>query len=176
MTSELKHELFEDSLLYPLRGLELTVVERFVAAMLLEAKAAEPIGIKRIRRALNDMNMPRSERDIKDIIRTLRKTHRLPIISRRKDGGGFWWCENEEQMRQYFKHASHQPLDSIGTLYGMIRENYPKLAGQLDLSWCGNADEEVVSTTEGHRGQYREPVATGLTTQEDTGEWQINSR
>lgn len=142
MAAELKYSLFEETLLAPLHGLNLADDEQFVAAMLLEAKASSPIGIKRLRRALAEAGMPRTERYVKEIIRTLRKKHRLPIISRRKEGGGFWWCENEEQMREYYDHASSQPKDSFETLHGMIRHNFPRLAGQLDFSWCGNRDGE----------------------------------
>lgn len=138
MSTQLKYELFEEALLRPLHGLDLTDDESFVAAMLLEAKASSPIGIKRLRRALAEAGMPRTERHVKEIIRTLRKQHRLPIISRRTNSGGFWWCENEEQMREYYDHASSQPKDSFETLHGMIRHNFPRLAGQLDFSWCGN--------------------------------------
>jgi hypothetical protein len=161
MSANLKHELFEDTLLNPLRGLQLARDEEFVAAMLLEATAIQPIGIKRLRRALAEASMPRSERMVKEIIRTLRKKHRLPIISRKgarkrktdkagnvtreRQDAGYWWCENEAQMLAYFDHASSQPLDSLETLHGMIRNNFPKLAGQLDFTWCGNVDRK--STT-----------------------------
>jgi hypothetical protein len=67
-------------------------------------------------------------------VRTLRKSHRLPIISRRNDGGGFWGCENDEQMKDYYDHASGQPLDSLETLHGMIRHNYKRLAGQMSIA------------------------------------------
>jgi len=131
--TELKYELFEESLLNPLRGKDLGRAEAFVATMLLEATAAAPIGIKRLRRALQDAGMPTNERDVKDIVRTLRKRHELPILSRRKKGGGFWWCENEAQMKEYAKHASKQPMDELHTLSRIVKANYPKLAGQLRL-------------------------------------------
>ena len=133
MSAELKYELFEESLLNPLRGLQLTRDEQFVADMLLGATAAQPIGIKRLRRALQDAGRPMTERDVKDIVRTLRKKHELPILSRRKQGGGLWWCENEAQMKEYYDHAKKQPLDELHTLSRIVKANYPRLAGQLSL-------------------------------------------
>jgi hypothetical protein len=164
MLAELKHERFEESLLNPLRGKALTTEESFVASMLLEATAKRTIGIKRLRDALNEAAGSRhwtggrtkyAERDVKNIIRTLRKKHELPILSRRKDGGGFWWCENEAQMQEYYTHARRQPMDELHTLSRIVKANYPALAGQLsmDYSWCGNVDGEVAADGEtGRRG------------------------
>jgi hypothetical protein len=130
---QFKYEDLEREMLSPLRGLPLTRDELFVATMLLEATAAEPIGLKRLRRALQDAGLPMTERHVKDIVRTLRKRHELPIISRRQNGGGFWWCENEAQMKDYVTHARKQPLDELHTLSRIVKANYPRLAGQLSL-------------------------------------------
>lgn len=133
MVAELKYELFEESLLNPLRGLKLTRDEEFIASMLLNATAAQPIGIKHLRRALQDAGSSLTEREVKDIVRTLRKRHELPILSRRKKGGGLWWCESEQQMKDYAEHARKQPLDELHTLSRIVKANYPRLAGQLSL-------------------------------------------
>ena len=134
-TDQLKFEDLEREMLSPLHGLPLTPDELFVATMLLDATAVEPIGIKRLRRALQDHSPARdiTEREVKDIVRTLRKLHELPIISRRKKGGGLWWCENEQQMNEYVTHARKQPLDELHTLSRIVKANYPRLAGQLSL-------------------------------------------
>lgn len=88
---QLKFADLEREMLSPLRGLALTKDELFVATMLLEATAAQPIGIKHLRRALEEARgYGVIEREVKDIVRTLRKLHELPIISRRKKGGGLW--------------------------------------------------------------------------------------
>src|ERR1044072_3417581 len=115
MSAEFKYDLFEEELLAPRRGKELTQQEQLVASMILDATAKKPIGLKRLRRALKLSGVAITERDLKDTIRTRRKKHELPILSRRNKGGGFWWCENEEQMRAYYKHASKQPLDELHT-------------------------------------------------------------
>src|SRR6266568_2507568 len=109
--NEFKYEDLERTMLNPLHGLQLTEAELFVATMLLEATAAQPIGIKRLSRALAGAGMPATERDVKDTVRTLRKKHELPIISRRNKNGGFWWCENEAQMKEYATRARKQPMD-----------------------------------------------------------------
>lgn len=130
---QMKFADLEREMLSPLHGLPLSKDELFVATMLLEATAAQPIGIKRLRRALRDAGSPLTERHVKDIVRTLRKRHELPILSRRNLGGGFWWCENEAQMKDYVTHARKQPLDELHTLSRIVKANYPRLAGQLSL-------------------------------------------
>jgi hypothetical protein len=139
MSADLKYELLEEELLNPLRGKKLARDEEFVATLLLDATEAQPIGVKRLRRALAEAGWPMTERWVKDIIRTLRKKHELPILSRRKKGGGFWWCENEEQMKEYVKHASRQPMDELHTLSRIVKANYPRLVGQLRLDEVSTA-------------------------------------
>ena len=148
MSAELKFELFEETLLNPLRGLQLTRAEAFVATLLLDATAANPIGIKRLRRALQDAGLLVPEREVKDIVRTLRKKHELPILSRRKKGGGLWWCENEAQMNEYYEHAKKQPMDELHTLSRIVKANYPRLAGQLTLQGADGSKQEAVDERE----------------------------
>jgi hypothetical protein len=142
MSADLKHELFERELLNPLRGRNLTKEEKLVAGMILNATAAEPIGIKRLGRLLRESGSSVTERDVKDIVRTLRKKHELPILSRRKKGGGLWWCENEAQMKEYVVHASKQPLDELHTISRIVKANYPRLVGQLHLEDAATSDED----------------------------------
>lgn len=142
MTTARKYELFEQELLNPLRGRKLTREEELVAGMILNASAAQPIGIKRLGRLLREAGSPASEREVKDIVRTLRKKHELPILSRRMKGGGLWWCENEEQMKEYVKHASKQPLDELHTLSRIVKANYPRLVGQLHLEDAAQTSDE----------------------------------
>ena len=141
MSTALNNELFERELLNPLRGLALTKEEELVALMILDASAALPIGIKRLQRGLQEAGRGTTEREVKDIVRTLRKRHELPILSRRKKGGGLWWCEDEAQMRAYYDHARRQPLDELHTLSRIVKANYPRLAGQLSLEDATNSDE-----------------------------------
>lgn len=140
MSANLKYEIFEESLFAPLRGLKLSREEQLVASMILDATAKKPIGLKRLRRSLESAGVVISERVLKDIVRTLRKRHELPILSRRNQGGGFWWCESEQQMRDYYKHASRQPLDELHTLSRIVKANYPRLVGQLSLTDVSNTE------------------------------------
>ena len=86
---QLKYELFERALINPLHGKNLSREEHLVASMILDATAKQPIGLKRLRDALNEAaqrldwdgaKKKFGERDVKDIIRTLRKKHELPIL------------------------------------------------------------------------------------------------
>lgn len=170
MSAELKYELFEEELLAPLRGHALSDDESLVAALLLDASSAQPIGIKHIVQVMNsrprgaDNAGPRrrkaNDRVVKDIIRTLRKEHEFPILSRKfarpketdKAGNltaeakpaGYWWCDNEDEMQEFVIAFRKQPMDELHTLSRIVKANYPKLAGQFDFTWCGNVDGEPV--------------------------------
>jgi len=135
MSVDLKFELFEQELLNPLAGHKLTNEEEFVANLLLDATAKLPIGITRIRReaAKGERGFHISERGVKDIVRTLRKVHGLPILSRRNKPSGYWWCGSEAEMKEYCERARSQPMDELHTLSKMVKQNYPALAGQLTL-------------------------------------------
>jgi hypothetical protein len=135
MSAELKFHKFEESLLNPLRGHALTEQEKFVANLLLDATAQWPIGISRIRYEAKKAEpaFDLSERVVKDIVRTLRKEHGLPILSRRRKPSGYWWCGSKKEMEIYIDAARSQPLDELHTLSKMVKQNYPELAGQLLL-------------------------------------------
>jgi hypothetical protein len=165
MNAELKHELFEAELLAPLRGHQLSEDESLIASLLLDASSERPIGIKHIVSVLN--SRPRREsadrsqdtgksrrrrmddRAVKDIIRTLRKDHEFPILSRkfarkaeRDEAGtvtrpatlaGYWYCQSETEMIDFIRDFQQQPLDELHTLSRIVKANYPKLTGQLTL-------------------------------------------
>jgi hypothetical protein len=175
MSDDLKYELFEQELLAPSRGHVLSDDESLVAALLLDAASSRPIGIKHIVEVMN--SRPRStgrrkatDRVIKDIIRTLRKEHEFPILSRKfarpaerdKSGhliaeakpAGYWWCASETEMEEFVVTFSKQPMDELHTLSRIVKANFPKLAGQLqmDYSWCGNRDGERVDAETRGRG------------------------
>ena len=135
MASNLKFQLFEYELLSPLSGYKLSYEEEFVASLLLNASAKLPIGISRIREEAikGEKGFHVSERDVKDIVRSLRKEHGFPILSRRNKPSGYWWCGSEQEMKDYYERARSQPMDELHTLSKMVRRNYPALAGQLSL-------------------------------------------
>jgi hypothetical protein len=158
MSTELKYELFETELLAPLRGHDLSDDESFVASVLLDASAARPIGIKAIVKLMNGRpkgeGIPRrpkaNARTVKQIVRWLRKDHEFPILSRKyarkkeiDEAGnvtaeakpaGYWWCGNEDEMREFVIAFRKQPMDELHTLSRIVKANYPRLAGQMELS------------------------------------------
>jgi len=135
MSTQPKFLAFERELLNPLAGIALSGQELFIANLLLDATAALPIGISRIRHeaAKGEEGFIVDERQVKDIVRTLRKQHGLPILSRRRKPSGYWWCGSKEEMETYIAAARSQPLDELHTLSKMVKQNYPELAGQLNL-------------------------------------------
>lgn len=142
MSTQIKFRKFEDELLSPLRGHALTAQELFVANLLLDATAQRPIGIKRIvDTVFKGKGDWLTERAVKDIVRRLRKEHAFPILSRKNQPSGYWWCGSKEEMEVYITAARSQPLDELHTLSKMVRQNYPELAGQLSLEDAETSDE-----------------------------------
>jgi hypothetical protein len=127
-------EIFEHELLNPLRGHVLTPFQAFIACLLLDASAEKPIDSGGIQRAMKkELQYTISPRVIKSIIRSLRKDHAFPIISRREKPAGYWWCSSKEEMRKFIDIFRGQALDELHTLTRIVNENYSELAGQLRL-------------------------------------------
>lgn len=134
MSEQLKFKLFEEELLIPLRGHELSELEMFVASLLLTANTFEPIGIAQIIDAIEAKTGRRvSQRTVKDIIRTLRRDHTFPILARRSSPTGYWWCGSVEEMKAFIDSFRAQALDELHTLSRIIKHNYPALQGQLNF-------------------------------------------
>ena len=134
MSTEFKFEVFEHELLNPLRGHKLGDNELFIANLLLDATSATPMKIQDIREALHRNGRSAvSVRMVKRIVRALRKDHAFPILSRRGEPAGFWWCASAEEMEEFIKLFRGQALDELHTLSKVVKENYPALAGQLRL-------------------------------------------
>lgn len=132
MSTQLKFELYEEELLSPLRGHELSDLESFVASLLLTASTHRPIGIAEIIEAVeSQMNLRLTERKVKGIIRTLRKNHTFPILARRKKPTGYWWCASAQEMEAFIESFRAQALDELHTLSKIVKNNYPALQGQL---------------------------------------------
>lgn len=131
---ELKFEIYEAELLDPLGGYELSELERYVASLLLDARGDRPVGIREIidrRAALTGRRV--SEREVKKVIRSLRKDHKFPILARRKPPAGYWWCSSTEEMEQFIASFRSQALDELHTLSQIVKHNFPALAGQITL-------------------------------------------
>jgi hypothetical protein len=133
-TEQYKFQVFEHEQINPLAGHELTDVEEFLAATLLRATSERPMQIKDLRNALRGAGRHAvGTRNIKKVVRTLRKDHALPILSRRTEPAGYWWCSSPSEMEGFIKLFRSQALDELHTLSKMVRHNYPELAGQLSL-------------------------------------------
>ena len=134
MSSDLKYEVFEQELLNPLRGHKLTECEAFVANLLLDASSHRPVKIRDIRLALERKGLTAlSVRRVRKIVRTLRKEHAFPILARRSEPAGFWWCASAAEMDSFVKVFRSQAMDELHTLSRIVKQNYPALAGQLRL-------------------------------------------
>jgi hypothetical protein len=135
MSSEqFKFEVFERELIKPLAGLALTEIEAFVAAALFNARSEKPLRIAELIVIVGNRfaEWP-TDREIKDLVRVLRKDHAFPILSRRSKPAGFWWCNSEAEMTDFITSFRKQAIDELHTLSRIVRHNYPELAGQLTL-------------------------------------------
>lgn len=135
---QLKFRLFERELIDPLRGHDLTETEKALADRLLEASSKVPIGITELIVWLaREGEREPNEREIKALIRSLRRDHHFPILSRKGKPAGYWWCEHQSEMEGWRRDFRSQALDELTTVSRIVRANYPALVGQLNL----NGDE-----------------------------------
>lgn len=121
---------FEDRL----AGLKLTAPERFIAARIRRASSSRPVQIRELVEELRVRGIATSERQVKKIVRTLRKDHQLPILARREKPFGYFWCSSVDEMKRFIEMFSSQARDEFYTLGRIVRGNYPELAGQLRIS------------------------------------------
>lgn len=132
MSEQLKFELYERELLNPLRGHELTEIESYIAMLLLTASTHRPTPISEIQEAVKSQTGKRlSKRIVKSTIRTLRQDHKFPILSRKSNPPGYWWCGSVAEMNAFIESWRKQALDELHTLSTIINHNYPALQGQL---------------------------------------------
>ncbi len=110
MSEQLKFELYEDELLQPLKGHELSDLESYIAGLLLHASSEQPMGIADIIRHVQvNLRKTISPRLVKGTIRTLRKEHLFPILARRGAPAGYWWCASADEMRGTLQAADESP-------------------------------------------------------------------
>lgn len=134
VNSERNFTLFEDALLLPLRGHTLSDLETIVACLLLSATSEKPTSIKDIIAAVQLQTGKRLDlRSVMDIVRTLRKEHAFPILSRKSKPNGYWWCSSVDDMKVFIESFRSVALDELHTLSRIIKQNYPELSGQLKL-------------------------------------------
>lgn len=134
MTHPRNHSIFEYELLNPLRGHELSRLEEYIANLLLNASSERPIDNEMIRNLVEaSLQQKIDARTVKGTIRTLRKNHSFPVISRRSAPAGYWWCDSKSEMEGFIETYKAQALDELHTLSLIVKTNFPELAGQLRL-------------------------------------------
>lgn len=138
MSTQFKFEVFEREQLNPLKGHALTKLEEFIAALLFKATSASPMQIAHIIIAVgNQFGDWPGDREVKQTVRSLRKEHGFPILSRKGKPAGYWWCASPGEMNDFIADWRKQALDEMHTLSKVVKHNYPELAGQLTLEDIG---------------------------------------
>ena len=128
-------QVFEEEIISPLGGVELSAIESFIASLLLDASSEKPVKMAEIISACADtLGEKISERMVKRIIRSLRLNHAFPIITRRAKPAGYWWCQSVEEMKEFARLWQSQYFDEMRTLHVMMKHNFPRLAGQMRLA------------------------------------------
>lgn len=131
--------IFEEELLNPLNGQQMSPEETFIAQLILDGTSEKPVKMQRIIDEYQEVfGETISERQIKIIIRSFRRDRAFPILTRRSKPAGYWWCQSVEEMKNFAQLWQSQYFDEMRTLYIMMKHNYPKLAGQLRLPNSGN--------------------------------------
>ena len=135
LQADLPYEVFEEELLAPIRGVELSEIETFVAGLLLGATSAKPIKMAEIiTLALHEQTVTLSDRQMRTIVRSLRRDHGFPICTRKGAPAGYWWGRTEAELEEFTKVWMAQYKDEAQTLHIMLKTNYPRLAGQIRLN------------------------------------------
>lgn len=133
--ADLPYEVFEDEVLAPIKGVDLTDLEWFVATLLLRATTEMPVKQKAIIQAVKERNGSElSDRKVREIIRSFRRDRTFPICSRKGAPAGYWWGRTESELEEFIKVWKAQFIDEATTLSIMIKANFPRLAGQLRLA------------------------------------------
>lgn len=132
--ADLPFAVFEDEILAPIKGVDLTELECFVAKLLLRATSEVPVKHQAIINAVRDeLGVPLSDRKVREIIRSFRRDRTFPICSRKGAPAGCWWGRTEAELEEFIRVWKAQFLDEAQTLSIMIKTNFPRLVGQLRL-------------------------------------------
>jgi hypothetical protein len=130
--TDFNFEQFEAEMISPLAGHALTDLEEYVAGLLLKASSERPYRIAEIINYVGlNLHKTIDERAVKELIRSLRRQHKFPILARRTKPAGYWWCTSAEDMEAFIDSFRAQAMDELHTLSQIVKHNYPALAGQL---------------------------------------------
>jgi hypothetical protein len=81
INADLHYETIEQEIIEPLKGVKLTEVEFFVASQILEARSEAPIKMAEIMdRAFERRSITLEPRQVRVIVRSLRRNHGFPIL------------------------------------------------------------------------------------------------
>src|SRR5262245_50209424 len=110
----------------------LSETERFILELLRAATSEKPLRNEDIREAfLRQFHRGIGEREVKNIIQTLRQEHAYPILASRRRPAGYWFCKSAEEMKEWMEVFRSQALDELRTARRILKQHYPELAGQL---------------------------------------------
>jgi hypothetical protein len=127
-------EKLEDEMISPLAGHALSELEGYIAGLLLRASSERPYRIADIIGWVGlNLHTTIDERTVKEVIRSLRREHKFPILARRGKPAGYWWCMSASEMEEFITLFRSQALDELHTLSQIVKHNYPGLIGQLRL-------------------------------------------
>jgi hypothetical protein len=76
-----------------------------------------------------------NERQVKEIIKTLRDDWRLPIGSLREPPYGYYWIASAEEFEAWFNPMRAQAFSELKTAYRMAKRHYPHLCGQFTFNF-----------------------------------------
>lgn len=128
-------EVFEEELANPLFGHQLSEVEAFISRLLLDASSEKPIQIREvISRVESSLGRRINEREVKDTVRSLRRNHAFPILSRRGAPAGYYWCSSTQEMKEFSRRWMASYFDEMVTLSIIVKHNFPRLAGQMRIA------------------------------------------
>lgn len=131
---DLPFETFEEAVMKPWTGIDMTDAERFIAGLILEATTARPIKQAEIIIAVHrDLQCTVTERQVRLIVRNLRRMHGFPVCTRKGAPAGYWWGRTEAELEEFIRVWKAQFVDEAQTLSIMIKKNFPRLAGQMRL-------------------------------------------
>lgn len=135
LQDELPLRTFEEAVMDPWTGIDMTDAERFIAGLILEATTAEPIKQADIITAVRrEKQCSVTERQVRHIVRNLRRMHKFPICTRKGKPPGYWWARTEAEMKEFVETWEAQYKDEAQTLSLMLKANFPRLAGQMRLA------------------------------------------
>jgi hypothetical protein len=133
--AELPYATFEEAVMKPWTGIDMTDVERFIAGLILEATSESPIKQADIIAAVGrEFTGGITDRQVRHVVRNLRRMHGFPICTRKGKPAGYWWARTEAEMEEFIQTWRAQFIDEAQTLSIMIKRNFPQLAGQLKLA------------------------------------------